>query len=179
MDHCNPRTTGWNVGQGWGWRQWRTGRRRARQCKPRATRSQRAQHRSWGGWRAPPTMPTVNRRLPPTYHRNDGRLCCRRGYRICLTDILDAANKRITDLPTIPEYVANGCPFVCWAHILGCCTFNNCQFKHGNMPRSAILDSFADAVVTMLTLGVNACVAKARDQDGSTNKRQRMDGQQA
>ncbi len=49
-----------------------------------------------------------------------------KGLRVRLTDILNAANKCITDLPTIPEYVANGRPFVCWAHILGRCTSNNC-----------------------------------------------------
>ncbi len=36
-----------------------------------------------------------------------------RGLRVKLNDILDAFDKRITDLPTIPEYVANGRPFVC------------------------------------------------------------------
>jgi len=35
-----------------------------------------------------------------------------RGYRIKLTKILDANNKRITDLPTIPEFIENGCPIV-------------------------------------------------------------------
>jgi hypothetical protein len=42
-----------------------------------------------------------------------------KGLWIRLTEILDAANKWIKDLPTIPAYVANGRPFVCWAHILG------------------------------------------------------------
>ena len=51
------------------------------------------------------------------------------GLRICLTDILNKANKRITDLPTIPEYVANGRPFICWAHILGRCTLPNANTR--------------------------------------------------
>jgi hypothetical protein len=101
------------------------------------------------------------------------------GYRIKLTHILDAANKRITDLPTIPEFVANGRPFVCWAHILGRCTFDGCKFKNGHVPRSAIPDAFAEEVVTMLTPGVNAVVARAREQGGGTpEKRQRTEGQQ-
>jgi hypothetical protein len=29
-----------------------------------------------------------------------------------LTEILDAENKQITDLPTIPEYMKNGRPFI-------------------------------------------------------------------
>ena len=49
-----------------------------------------------------------------------------KGYRIKLTDILDNCNKRISDLPTIPEFMTNGRPFVCWAHILGRCTFDKC-----------------------------------------------------
>ena len=102
------------------------------------------------------------------------------GYRIKLTHILDAANKRITDLPTIPEFVANGRPFVCWAHIFGRCTFDGCKFKQGHVPRSAIPDSFAEEVVTTLTPGVNAVVARAREQGGGKNpdKRQRPEGQQ-
>jgi hypothetical protein len=92
------------------------------------------------------------------------------GYRIKLTHILDAANKRITDLPTIPEFVANGRPFVCWAHILGRCTFDGCKFKNGHVPRSAIPDAFAEEVVTMLTPGVNAVVVRAREQGGGLRK---------
>ena len=103
-----------------------------------------------------------------------------RGYRIKLTDIIDGANKRITDLPTIPEFVANGRPFVCWAHILGRSTFDNCQLKNGHVPRSAIPDSFAEEVVTMLTPGVNVIVARTiKEQGGGTlEKRPRTEGQQ-
>ncbi len=36
-----------------------------------------------------------------------------RGTRIKLTEILDAANKRIMDLPMLPEYIENGHPFKC------------------------------------------------------------------
>ena len=102
-----------------------------------------------------------------------------RGYHIKLTNILDSANERITDLPTIPEFVANGHAFVCWAHILGRCTFDNCQFKHSHVPWSAIPDTFAEEVVTMLTPGVNAVVARARNQEGMPPKRPRTEGRQA
>jgi hypothetical protein len=50
------------------------------------------------------------------------------GLRVHLTEILDAANKQITDLPTLPEYVNNGRLFICWAHVLGRCSFSNCAF---------------------------------------------------
>jgi hypothetical protein len=81
-----------------------------------------------------------------------------RGLRVHLTEILDAANKQNTDLPTIPEYMNNGCPFICWAHVLGRCNFANCAFCNGHVPRSNILNAFADAVVAMLTPAVNKCV---------------------
>ncbi len=94
-----------------------------------------------------------------------------KGMRVRLTEILDAANKRITDLPMIPAYVANGRPFVCWAHILGRCTFANCQFKHGHVLQEEILDSFAEAVVAMLTPGVLHCVGGGNNARGSPEKR--------
>ncbi len=94
------------------------------------------------------------------------------GLRIRLTDIHNKANKQITDLPTIPKYIAKGCPFICWAHILGRCTFAECRYKKGHIPRSAITDSFADEVVTKLTLGVEVVVHK-RDLDGLPGKPQK------
>ncbi len=100
-----------------------------------------------------------------------------KGLRIPLTEILDAANKQITDLPTIPAYVANGRPFMCWAHILGRCTFSNCQFKNGHVPRSAIPDSFADEVIAMLTPGVRQCVDAGKNLESSSKKRQKTEGQ--
>jgi hypothetical protein len=99
-----------------------------------------------------------------------------RGLQVKLNDILDASNKRITDLPTIPEYLANRRPFVCWAHILGRCNFTNCVFKNGHVPRSSIPDAFAKEVVRMLTPGVNHCTC-TWEQEGSPSKRQRPDGQ--
>ena len=99
-----------------------------------------------------------------------------RGYCIKLTEILDTNNKRITELPTIPEFIENGCPIVYWAHILGRCAFDNCQFKRGYVPQSAIPNPFAKEVVTILTPGVNSVVAKYRDNDGLPTKRQRTEG---
>ena len=100
------------------------------------------------------------------------------GPRIRLLDILNGANKRITDLPTMPDYVANGHPYICWAHILGWCTYGECQYKRGHIPQSAITDSFTDDVVAMLTPGIQACI-NGGGLDGSPGKCQRMDGQQA
>jgi len=100
------------------------------------------------------------------------------GLRIRLVDILNACHKRITNLPTLPDYIGNGRPYVCWAHILGRCTFNDCQFKRGHVPRRAITDGFADAVVAMLTPGVQACV-DGEGGEGSPGKCQRIEDNKA
>ncbi len=86
-----------------------------------------------------------------------------RGARVQLTEILDAANKRITDLPTLPEYMENGRPFICWAHMLVRCGFLNCAFRKGHVPRANITEQFADKVVATLTPGVQKC-ARPREQ---------------
>ncbi len=100
-----------------------------------------------------------------------------RGLRVQLTKILDAASKRITDLPTIPEYVKNGQPVVCWAHILGKCSFQNCVFCKGHVPRENIPEKFADEVVAMLTPGVRHC-SRPRDMDESPGERLKGNNQQ-
>ncbi len=97
------------------------------------------------------------------------------GLKVRLTNILDASNKRITDLPMIPEYVANRRLFVCGVHILGRCTFAKCQLKSGHVPHNAIPDAFAEEVVTMLTPGVNLCTW-AREQEGLPGKRLKAEG---
>ena len=94
------------------------------------------------------------------------------GTRVQLTEILDAANKRITDLPTFPEYVHNGRPFVCWVFILVRCTFRNCAFWRGHVTKEKIPDTFAEEVVAMLTPGVEYC---SRTGEGSPGKKVRFD----
>jgi hypothetical protein len=92
------------------------------------------------------------------------------GLRVQLIMILEVANKHITNPPTIPEYVANGRPFICWAHMLGQCSFPNCAFRKGHVPRDNIPDTFTDKVVVMLTPGVTHC-ARRRDNVESPGKR--------
>jgi hypothetical protein len=100
-----------------------------------------------------------------------------RGLQVQLTEILDASNKRITNLPTIPDYIKNGWPFVCWAHMLGRCSFPNCPFREGHVPRDNIPDKFADKVVAMLLPGVRHC-SRPRDSDESPRKRKKGNNQQ-
>ena len=100
------------------------------------------------------------------------------GLKVRLVNILNACNKRILDLPTLSDYVEDGRPYVCWAHILGRCTFKGCQLKRGHLPQRAITNSFADKIVAMLTPGIKACTGR-RGGEGSLGKRQRTDGNQA
>jgi hypothetical protein len=48
--------------------------------------------------------------------------------RVHLAELLQAAGKKQTDLPTLPQYVhPNGCPYLCWSSVLGQCTFRDCH----------------------------------------------------
>ena len=77
--------------------------------------------------------------------------------RVHLAELLTAAGKRQTDLPTLPQYVhPNGKPFLCWSSVLGRCTFRDCRFlQHGGHPAAKdITDEFADKVVDTLNKGI-------------------------
>ena len=89
------------------------------------------------------------------------------GMRINLGQILNAAQREIRDLPVIPAYVANGRPYLCWAHVLGRCHFGDgCTFARGHPKRAAIPDQFAQEVVDMLQGGINAMVEERRHRGG-------------
>ena len=75
------------------------------------------------------------------------------------------------------DYVANGRPYICWAHILGRCTYPNCQFKKGHVPQSAITDGFADEVVAIITPGVQAMLVDGK-AEGPQGKRFKTEGRQ-
>jgi hypothetical protein len=90
-----------------------------------------------------------------------------RGMRIQLTEILDARNKCITDRPAFPDYVVNGRPTICWAHILGRCTFWDFAFKRGHVPRNKIPKKFANEVVAIIAPGIAQVV---QCEDGSPEK---------
>ena len=69
---------------------------------------------------------------------------------IHLAEILAAAGKTQTDLPTLPKYVhPTGRPFLCWASVLGKCGFWDCRFrKEGGHPIPGdITEEFADQVI--------------------------------
>ena len=87
------------------------------------------------------------------------------GMRINLGRVLDAAKQNITDLPVISEYVENGRPYVCWAHILGQCHFGErCTFSRGHPPCLALTDAFAEEVVNVLGSGITALVKERTER---------------
>lgn len=90
--------------------------------------------------------------------------------RVALGDILTGANKRLVDLPMLPTGENGELRPVCWAWVLGKCTFYHCRFKHkgGHVAREKMTDEFADTVVTMLQPGVTECIKRynAKDQGG-------------
>ena len=86
---------------------------------------------------------------------------------IKLGKILTVSGRVITDLPTIPAYVKNGHPFLCWAHVLGRCHFGNgYTFRDGHPKRQEFLDRFATEVVDTVGKGIAAIVAE-RQRDGA------------
>ncbi|KAL3771739.1 hypothetical protein ACHAWU_010050 [Discostella pseudostelligera] len=100
------------------------------------------------------------------------------GLRINLGRVLNTAGREIRDLPVIPEYVENGRPFICWAHILGRCHFgSSCTFSRGHPPRRDILDAFAREVVGLFLEGaITTMVAEQRGRQpaaGSPPKKQK------
>ncbi len=93
--------------------------------------------------------------------------------RVHLAEILAAAGKGQTDLPTLPKYVhPTGRPFLCWSSVLGQCTFRDCRFrKEGGHPLPGdVTDIFADRVIDVIGKGV---VTANGHTGGSPTKKQK------
>jgi hypothetical protein len=93
--------------------------------------------------------------------------------RVHLAEILAAAGKGQTDLPTLPKYVhPMGRPFLCWSSILGRCTFRNCRFrKEGGHPLPTdVTDNFVDKVINVIGKGV---ITSTGHTGGSPAKKQK------
>ena len=74
-----------------------------------------------------------------------------------LAELLGAAGKKQTDLPTLPQYVhPNGRPFLCWTSLLGRCMYRESHFhQQGGHPNPKdSTDKFADKVVDTLNKDV-------------------------
>jgi hypothetical protein len=87
--------------------------------------------------------------MAPYLERTNGR--------VHLAELLTAAGKKQTDLPTLPQFVhPNGRPFICWSCVLGRCTYRECRFlqQGGHPVAKDITDDFADKTVDTLNKGV-------------------------
>ncbi len=75
---------------------------------------------------------------------------------INLSAILTAANKRITDLPSLPNYCTpTGASCICWNTVLGrCFRGKQCKYYKDHIQKNDFTDEFADAVSNCISKGV-------------------------
>ncbi len=96
----------------------------------------------------------------------------RTGGWVHLAEILDAAGKQQTDLPTLQKYVHTTVwPLLCWSSVLGRCTFRDCWFKKegGHPSPTDITNEFADQVIDIVNKGI---VTLCNPGGGSPPKKQ-------
>jgi hypothetical protein len=77
--------------------------------------------------------------------------------RIHLAEVLHAAGKRQTDLPTLLRFCyANGRPFLCWNSTLGRCMYRECKYlwEGGHPGPNDIPDDFAKKVCVVIGPGI-------------------------
>ncbi len=97
--------------------------------------------------------------------------------RIHLNKVLNAAEKRQTDLPTLPRFCyANGLPFLCWNSTLGRCMYRDRRYlREGGHPgHNDILNDFAEKVCTVISLGIQARM-QTGGGEGSPGKKLKVD----
>jgi hypothetical protein len=75
---------------------------------------------------------------------------------INLSEILTASNKRITDMPTLPNYTTpTGSSCICWNTVLGrCFKGRQCRYSKGHVRKADMTDEFAEAVAECIGKGV-------------------------
>ncbi len=73
-----------------------------------------------------------------------------------LAEILVAAGKHQSDLPTLPKYIhPTGQPFLCWTSVLGRCTYRDWRFrKESGHPLPADTDKFVNQITEVIGKGV-------------------------
>ncbi len=71
-------------------------------------------------------------------------------------EILTLSGKRMTDLPSLPQYChPTGQPFLCWNSILGKCFRGAwCKYSKGHLKKGDATDTFANAVSECISKGV-------------------------
>jgi hypothetical protein len=75
---------------------------------------------------------------------------------INLSDVLTAADKRITDMPGLKGYTnPSGSSCICWNTVLGqCFKGKRCRYYKGHVRKADITDEFAEAVTDCIGKGV-------------------------
>ncbi len=75
---------------------------------------------------------------------------------INLSAILTAANKRMADLPSLPNYCTiTGASLICWNTVLGrCFRGRKCKYYRGHVRKGDLTEEFADAVSNCISKGV-------------------------
>ncbi len=75
---------------------------------------------------------------------------------VSLSDILTTCGKRLTDLPTLPQYChPTGQSFLCWNSVLGECFHGaRCNYSKGHAKKGDFTDAFADAVSNCISKGI-------------------------
>jgi hypothetical protein len=97
--------------------------------------------------------------------------------RIHLAEVLNAAGKRQTDLPTLLRFgYANGRPFLCWNSTLGRCMYCECKYlREGGHPGpNDIPNNFAKKVCVVIGPGIQKRMQQGGG-DGSPAKKVKTD----
>ena len=94
-----------------------------------------------------------------------------------IPEILTASGKRMSDLPTLPQYChPTSQSFLCWNGVLGRCFRGpRCRFARGHIQKGESTDAFADSVTDVISKGVlhfiNLPLGEGGDGGSPKNKR--------
>ena len=97
------------------------------------------------------------------------------GFNIPLAQILDGANIRKHNLPTLAKYTSsNGKTKLCYHHIMGECPFGRkCHWFTGHAPKSDVTDEFATQLCQVIDPAMGYVWRNKGGGDGSAAKKQR------
>ena len=142
---------------------------------------------TWGPIPAPPPTPPVGPTPPGRGGYEDTRhlkikllmdpYLKRYNNYVNIPEILTASGKRMSDLPTLPQYChPTGQSFLCWNGVLGRCFRGpRCRFARGHIKKGDSTDAFADSVTDVISKGVlhfiNLPLGEGGDGSSPKNKR--------
>ncbi len=93
---------------------------------------------------------------------------------INLSAILTTVNRRITNLPSLPNYCTpTGASFICWNTVLGWCfRGKRCKYYKDHVQKNDLTDEFADAMNDCIGKGV-LYYTEALQGAGSPNRKRK------